>query len=83
MIEEEEVEVPVTTAKENVKEERGTIAMETDDGQSNGVPEVGDNVDVNMQETKNSSEHSSAGTTSENGASEMEDKTAQMETKAK
>ncbi|KAH9331100.1 hypothetical protein KI387_003208 [Taxus chinensis] len=83
MIEEEEVEVPVTTAKENVKEEKVTVAMETDDGQSNGVPEVGENVDINMQETKNSSEQSSAGTTSENGASEMEDKTAQMETEAK
>ncbi|KAH9288293.1 hypothetical protein KI387_032410, partial [Taxus chinensis] len=72
MIEEDEVEVIVTT-----------VAMETDDGQSNGVSEVGENVDVNMQETKNSSEHSSARTTSENGASEMQDKTAQMETEAK
>ncbi|KAH9311470.1 hypothetical protein KI387_026505, partial [Taxus chinensis] len=83
MIEEEEVEVPVTTSKENVKEEKGTVAMETDDAQSNRVPEVSENVDVNMQETKNSSQQSSAGTTSENGASKMEDKTAQMETEAK
>ncbi|KAH9291511.1 hypothetical protein KI387_043301, partial [Taxus chinensis] len=83
MIEEDKVEAVVTTVKENFKEEKGTVAMETDDGQSNGVPEVGENVDVNMQETKNSSEHSSTGTTSENGASEMQDKTTQMETEAK
>uniref|UniRef100_A0A0C9S4G3 TSA: Wollemia nobilis Ref_Wollemi_Transcript_13942_3262 transcribed RNA sequence n=1 Tax=Wollemia nobilis TaxID=56998 RepID=A0A0C9S4G3_9CONI len=85
MIEEEEVEVPVTTVKDTPKEDKGTVAMETDDGQTNGVPAAEENADVNMHDDKSTAEPPSTGTTgAENGAPETEDKVAaQMETDAK
>lgn len=83
MIEEEEVELPVTPAKENANEEKEVVAMETDDGQSNGVSGVDENADVNMQEAKSAAEQAATGATSENGVPESDDKTAQMETDAK
>ncbi|GLJ18034.1 hypothetical protein SUGI_0318230 [Cryptomeria japonica] len=83
LIEEEEVELPVTPAKENVKEEKEAVAMETDDGQSNGVSGADENADVNMQEGKNAAEQASTGATPENGASELDDKNGQMDTDAK
>uniref|UniRef100_A0A0D6QZA2 Uncharacterized protein n=1 Tax=Araucaria cunninghamii TaxID=56994 RepID=A0A0D6QZA2_ARACU len=85
MIEEEEVEVPVTPIKDTSNEDKGTVAMETDDGQTNGVPAAEENADVNMHDDKSTAEPPSTGTTgAENGAPETEDKVAaQMETDAK
>lgn len=84
MLEEEEIEVPVSSGKEGSKEEKETAAMETDDAQNNGTSAAGDNADVNMQDSKSAPGPAAAGTTgAENGFPEAEDKAAQMETDAK
>jgi len=84
MIEEEEIEVPVSSGKEGSKEDKETAAMETDDAQNNGASAAGDNADVNMQDAKSAAGTATAGTSgAENGFPEAEDKAAQMETDAK
>lgn len=85
MIEEEEIEVPVSSVKEGSNDEKETAAMDTDDAQNNGTSAAGDNADVNMQDAKNAAGPATAGTATgaENGIPEAEDKAAQMETDAK
>jgi len=84
MIEEEEIEVPVSSGKEGSKEDKETASMETDDAQNNGTSAAGDNPDINMQDAKTAPGPATAGTTgAENGFPEAEDKAAQMETDAK
>nr|XP_010915054.1 heat shock 70 kDa protein 14 [Elaeis guineensis] len=74
MLEEEEVEVPVSDAKEPSKE---ATKMETDETSD---PSRTEN-DENMQDVKTAAENSGAGV--ENGAPEAEEKPVQMETDAK
>jgi hypothetical protein len=52
MIKEEEIEIHVSSGKEDSKEDKETVAIKTDDAQNNGASIVGDNVDVNMQYAK-------------------------------
>ncbi|XP_027167776.1 heat shock 70 kDa protein 15 [Coffea eugenioides] len=74
LLEEEEVEVPVT--KEPAKE---TAKMETDEVPSDGAPPSSTETDVNMQDTKGAAEAPGA----ENGVPDSGDKPVQMETDSK
>ncbi|XP_010925584.1 heat shock 70 kDa protein 14 [Elaeis guineensis] len=74
MLEDEEVEVPVSAAKEPPKE---STKMDTDEATNNSVTENG----ANMQDAKSTTEVSDAGV--ENGASVSGEKCVQMETDAK
>lgn len=75
MLEEEEVEVPVSSANEGPKD---TTKMDTDDVPSD--PASG--TDVNMQEPKNS-DTTDAAPAAENGGQDPEEKSVPMETDAK
>ncbi|XP_008786326.2 heat shock 70 kDa protein 15-like [Phoenix dactylifera] len=75
MLEEEEIEVPVTAAKEPPKE---AAKMDTDETSVSSRTEA----DVNMQDAKTATTDNS-GSGVENGAPEAEEKPAQMETDAK
>ncbi|XP_010925328.1 heat shock 70 kDa protein 14 [Elaeis guineensis] len=75
MLEEEEVEVPVSAAMEPPKE---ATKMETDETSDSSRTEA----DVNMQDAKTAATDNS-GSGVENGAPEAEGKPAQMETDAK
>jgi len=75
MLEEEDVEVPVSSANEAPKD---TMKMDTDDAPSD--PAAGS--DVNMQEPK-SADTTEAAPAAENGAQDTEEKSVPMETDAK
>lgn len=74
LLEEEEIEVPVT--KEQPKE---AAKMETDEAPSDAVPPSTNETDVNMQDAKGTADASGA----ENGVPESGDKPVQMETDTK
>lgn len=74
LLEEEEVDVPVT--KESAKE---AAKMDTDEAPSDATPTGSNDADVNMQDLKAAADASGV----ENGASESGDKPTQMETDAK
>ncbi|XP_031265247.1 heat shock 70 kDa protein 14-like [Pistacia vera] len=74
LLEEEEIEVPVT--KEPEKE---ATKMETDDAPADGAPPSSNETDANMQDAKASADAPG----SENGIPESGEKTAEMETDAK
>ncbi|KDP37205.1 hypothetical protein JCGZ_06261 [Jatropha curcas] len=73
LLEEEEVEVPVT--KEPAKEEK----MDTDEASNEATPPSSNDADVNMQDAKGTGDASGA----ENGVPESGDKPTQMETETK
>eukprot|EP00252_Welwitschia_mirabilis_P000602 TRINITY_DN1057_c0_g1_i1.p1 TRINITY_DN1057_c0_g1~~TRINITY_DN1057_c0_g1_i1.p1 ORF type:complete len:856 (+),score=209.88 TRINITY_DN1057_c0_g1_i1:441-3008(+) len=61
MLEEEEIEVPVSSSKDNQKEEnKDATVMETDEAQNN-EPAAGNNTDVNMQDAKVAADDASTG----------------------
>ncbi|XP_008775317.2 heat shock 70 kDa protein 14-like [Phoenix dactylifera] len=74
MLEDEEVEVPVSATKEPPKE---SMKMDTDEATNNSVTEN----DVNIQDAKSTTEVSDAGV--QNGEPASEEKLVQMETDAK
>ena len=75
MLEEEDVEVPVSSVNEAPKD---ATKMDTDDAPSD--PSSG--TDVNMQEPK-SADTTEGATAAENGAQDPEEKSVPMETDAK
>ncbi|XP_058074803.1 heat shock 70 kDa protein 15-like [Magnolia sinica] len=78
LLEEEEIEVPVSAAKEPTKE---AAKMEMDEVLNDAAPAGAGENDVNMQDAKGANDASGAGV--ENGAPESGDKPAQMETDTK
>ncbi|XP_031488053.1 heat shock 70 kDa protein 14-like [Nymphaea colorata] len=80
MLEEEEVEVPVSPVKEPPKEMKEPSKMEMDETPSDAAPAAGGDSDVSMQDAKACSDASAADV--DNGAPETE-KPVQMETDAK
>ncbi|GJN35846.1 hypothetical protein PR202_gb24658 [Eleusine coracana subsp. coracana] len=75
MLEDEDVEVPVSSTTEVLKD---TTKMETDDSPN----EPASGTDVNMQDPK-STETAEGATTAENGAQDTEEKSVPMDTDAK
>jgi heat shock protein 4 len=74
LLEEEEVEVPVS--KEPAKED---AKMDTDEAPSDAAPASSNEADVNMQDAKGTAD----GSVAENGIPDLGDKPAQMETDVK
>ncbi|ERN03917.1 heat shock 70 kDa protein 14 [Amborella trichopoda] len=80
LLEEEEVEVPVSPVKEPVKETKEATKMETDDVPSESGPPPSDENEVNMADAKPAGDAPGG---PENGIPESGDKPVQMETDAK
>ncbi|KAJ6793162.1 heat shock 70 kDa protein 15-like [Iris pallida] len=76
MLEEEEVEVPVSAAKDTCKE---AVKMDTDEGTTDSSATT--ETDVNMHDTNSATDSSGPGI--ENGVPESEEKPTPMETDAK